>query len=327
MENKLKIVVLDRDTVGSDISFEGLNIFGDVTVYGKTEYSEISDRIAEADVVVANKSKMNEETLSKAQKLKLICLTATGYNNVQTDYTKAKGIAVTNVAGYSTKSVVQHTFAMLFYIWEKLAYYDSYVKSGEYTKCPNFCHMDQKFQELDGKTYGIIGLGAIGKGVAKIAEAFGCKVIYYSTSGQNNSSEYEQVSFEELLSRSDIVSVHAPLNEKTEGLMNIEAFRKMKSSAVFINAGRGPIVVEEDLVQALEENTIAGAALDVICVEPMETDCPLMKIKDSKKLLVTPHIAWATVEARQRVVDEVCLNIQAFLNGESRNRIGEWVYE
>lgn len=319
--NNLKLVVLDRDTVGSDISFDGLNAFGEVTIYGKSDYSEICDKIADADIVVTNKCKLNEETLSKADKLKLICLTATGYNNVQTDYTKEKGIAVANVAGYSTNSVVQHTFAMLFYIWEKLAYYDNYVKTGEYTKCPNFCHMDQKFHELDGKTYGIIGLGAIGKGVAKIAEAFGCKVIYYSTSGKNNCSEYEQVSLDELLSRSDIVSIHAPLNEKTEGLMNMEAFRKMKSSAVLINAGRGPIVVEEDLVQALESNVIAGAALDVICVEPMEPGCPLMKIKDSKKLLVTPHIAWATVEARQRVVDEVCLNIQAFLDGKDRNRV------
>lgn len=317
----LRLVVLDRDTVGSDISFEGLNAFGQVTIYGKSDYSEISGRIADADIVVTNKCKLNEETLSKADRLKLICLTATGYNNVQTSYTSEKGIAVANVAGYSTNSVVQHTFAMLFYIWEKLAYYDNYVKTGEYTKCPNFCHMDQKFHELDGKTYGIIGLGAIGKGVAKIAEAFGCKVVYYSTSGKNNCSEYEQVSFDELLRRSDIVSVHAPLNEKTEGLMNMEAFRKMKSSAVLINAGRGPIIVEEDLVQALEEGVIAGAALDVICVEPMEPDCPLIKIKDSKKLLVTPHIAWATVEARQRVVDEVCLNIQAFLNGKERNRV------
>lgn len=321
MEDRLKIVVLDRDTVGSDVDFSGLDKFGTVTIYGKSDYDEISDRISDADIVITNKCKLNEETLRMAHKLKLICLTATGYNNVQTDYTKGKGIAVANVAGYSTNSVVQHTFAMLFYIWEKLAYYDQYVKTGEYTKSPNFCHMDQKFHELDGKIYGIIGLGAIGKGVAKIAEAFGCKVIYYSTSGKNNCNEYEQVSFEQLLSRADIVSIHAPLNEKTEGLMNMAAFRKMKSSAVLINAGRGPIVVEEDLVQALEEDVIAGAALDVISVEPMDPRCPLIKIKDSKKLLITPHIAWATVEARQRVLDEVCLNIQAFLNGENRNRV------
>lgn len=321
MKDKLKIVVLDRDTVGSDVDFSGLNNFGVVTIYGKSDYEQISDRISDADIVVTNKCKMNEETLCNTHKLKLICLTATGYNNVQTEYTGKRGIIVTNVAGYSTNSVVQHTFAMLFYIWEKLAYYDSYVKNGEYTKCPNFCHMDQKFHELDGKTYGIIGLGAIGKGVAKIAKAFGCRVIYYSTSGKNTCDEYAQVTFDELLEQSDIVSIHAPLNEHTEGLMNLEAFRKMKPGAVLLNAGRGPIVVEEDLVCALEEELIAGAALDVISVEPMQPDCPLLKIKDSKKLLVTPHIAWATVEARQRVVDEVCLNIQAYLNGKQRNRI------
>ncbi len=317
----MKIVVLDRNTVGVDIDFEGLRRFGDTVIYPRTEYQQISERVADADIIVANKSIMREDTLKGAANLKLICLTATGTNNIDREYMKSRGIAVANVAGYSTDSVVQHTFAMLFYVWEKLAYYDQYVKSGAYTKSPDFCHIDQKFHELAGKTYGIIGLGAIGKGVARVAEAFGCKVIYYSTTGQNHSDRYEQVGFEELLSRSDVVSIHAPLNERTEGLMTIEAFRKMKPSAVLLNAGRGPIVVEQDLVQALEEGLIAGAALDVISVEPMLPDNPLLKIRDSGKLLVTPHVAWATTEARQRVVDEVCLNIQAFLKGEARNRV------
>lgn len=321
MNKQLKIVVLDRDTVGTDVDFSGLERFGELSIYGKSNYEDIADRISDADIVVTNKCKLNEESLSKAGKLKLICLTATGYNNVELAYTKSKNISVCNVAGYSTNSVVQHTFAMLFYIWEKLAYYDSYVKSGEYVNSPNFCHMAQRFNELYGKTYGIIGLGSIGKGVAKIAEDFGCHVIYYSTSGINNSSEYERVSFDELLSRSDIISIHAPLNEKTKGLMNMEAFRKMKSTAVLLNAGRGPIVNEEDLTEALEQELIAAAALDVISVEPMEATNPLLRIKDSKKLLITPHIAWATVEARQRVLDEVCLNIEAFLRNESRNEV------
>lgn len=323
MKEKMNIVVLDRDTVGVDVDFSGIEKYGEATVYGRTDYEQIPQRIADADIVITNKCRMSKETLEQAKSLKLICLTATGTNNVDKAYTNERGIAVANVAGYSTDSVVQHTFAMLFYIWEKLSYYDSYVKSGAYTKSPDFCHMDQKFFELAGKTYGIVGLGAIGRGVAKIAKAFGCRVIYYSTSGKNDNSDYEQVSFEELLAQSDIVSVHAPLNPRTEGLMNMEAFKKMKSSAVLLNAGRGPIVVEEDLVQALEEGMIAGAALDVISVEPMLPENPLMKIKDSKKLLVTPHIAWATVEARQRVVDEVCLNIEAFLRGEDRNRVYE----
>lgn len=321
MNKQLKIVVLDRDTVGTDVDFSALERLGKLCIYGKSNYEDIADRISDADIVVTNKCKLNEESLSKAGLLKLICLTATGYNNVELAYTKSKNIRVCNVAGYSTNSVVQHTFAMLFYIWEKLAYYDSYVKSGKYVNSPDFCHMAQRFNELCGKTYGIIGLGSIGKGVAKIAEAFGCHVIYYSTSGINNSPEYERVSFDELLSRSDIISIHAPLNEKTKGFMNMEAFRKMKPTAVILNAGRGPIVVEEDLTEALEQGVIAAAALDVISLEPMEASNPLLRIKDSKKLLITPHIAWATVEARQRVLDEVCLNIEAFLRNESRNEV------
>ncbi len=317
----MRIVVLDRDTVGLDVDFSGLEQFGETVIYGMTKTGQISQRIRQADVVVANKCPMREETLREAEKLKLICLTATGTNNVDLAYTKDRGIAVANVAGYSTDSVVQHTFAMLFYIWEKLAYYDDYVKSGAYVKSPSFCHMDQKFYELAGKTYGIIGLGAIGKGVAKVAEAFGCRVIYYSTSGKNSCGDYEQVGFEELLARSDIVSIHAPLNERTKGLINREALQKMKPTAVLINAGRGPIVSEKDLVQALEEGRIAGAALDVISEEPMKPDNPLLTVRDSKKLLVTPHIAWATVEARQRVVEEVCRNIRAFLEGTERNRV------
>lgn len=323
MEKKPKIVVLDRDTVGVDVDFSRIQQYGDTTVYGRTDYSEIGSRIADADIVITNKCRMSKETLEGAKHLKLICLTATGTNNVDKKYTTSRGIGVANVAGYSTNSVVQHTFAMLFYVWEKLAYYDAYVKSGAYTKSPDFCHMDQKFSELAGKTYGIIGLGAIGREVAAVAKAFGCRVIYYSTSGKNDNNQYEQVTFSELLTQSDVVSIHAPLNERTEGLMNREAFRMMKPQAVLLNAGRGPIVVEEDLVQALEQGVIAGAALDVISVEPMLPDNPLLRMKDSGKLLVTPHIAWATVEARQRVVDEVCLNIEAFLKGEERNRVYE----
>lgn len=317
----MKIVVLDRDTVGVDVDFSGIERFGDVVIHGQTAYGQIAARVKDADIIVANKSRMCEETLKDAKNLKLICLTATGTNNVDKEYTQKRNIAVANVAGYSTDSVVQHTFAILFYIWEKLAYYDNYVKSGAYTRSPSFCHMDEKFHELRGKVFGIVGLGDIGRNVARIARMFGCHVIYYSTSGKNHNREFEEVSFDDLLARSDIVSVHAPLNEQTEGLMNREAFKKMKPSAVFLNLGRGPVVVEEDLVQALEQGLIAGAALDVISVEPMTPDNPLMRIRDSKKLLVTPHIAWATTEARQRVVDEVCKNIEAFLKGQERNRV------
>jgi glycerate dehydrogenase len=262
---------------------------------------------------------MNEYTLGLAEGVKLICLTATGYNNVDLEYTKKRGITVTNVAGYSTYSVAQHTFAMLFYLMEKLPYYDSFVKNGEYVGYPIFCNITNVFHELCGMTWGIIGLGAIGRQVGRLAREFGCKVVYYSTSGNNNSDEFKRVELDELLSMSDVVSIHAPLNAATNNLMNKAAFGKMKNSAILINVGRGPIVNEADLAEALKDGQIAAAGLDVLCVEPMEKDNPLLAIKDSGRLFITPHIAWGTYEARKRLLCEVADNIRAFCNGEKRN--------
>ena len=236
-------------------------------------------------------------------------------------YLKKRGIAAYNVAGYSTNGVAQHTFALLFYVLEKLNYYDNYVKSGEYARGNCFSHFGQNFFELDGKTWGIIGLGAIGRKVAQIAQAFGCKIICYSASGKKYDTEYEQVSMDELLSRSDILSVHAPLNEYTENLMTLDKFRKMKRTAIFLNLARGAIVNEADLYTALTEGSIAGAGLDVLCKEPMDQDNPLLKNQDSNKLIITPHIAWAAKETRFRVVDEVVKNIQRFQKGDSVNRV------
>ncbi len=315
----MKIVVLERDTVGEDIDFGGLEEFGDVALYPLSTKEEARERVRGADIVVANKVLMNEETLCDAERVKLICLAATGTNNIDREYVKKRGITVMNVAGYSTDAVAQHTFAMLFYLWEGLSYYDHYVKSGEYIKSPFFCHFSYPFAELKGKTYGIIGLGAIGREVARIAAAFGCRVIYYSTSGRNQNADYERVTLDELLGQSDVVSIHAPLNETTDNLMTKEQFRKMKPAAVLLNLGRGSIVNEEDLVWALENGEIRAAGLDVIREEPMKPDCPLRKIQDSTRLLVTPHIGWAPVEVRQRAVDEVCKNIRSFLNGTPRN--------
>jgi glycerate dehydrogenase len=228
-------------------------------------------------------------------------------------------IPVTNVKGYSTNSVVQHTFALLFYVYEKLSYYDEYVKSGEYIRSDIFSHFNIKFNELHGKTWGIIGLGEIGKSVARIAEQFGCRIIYYSTSGKNRNSEYEEVDLDTLLASSDVLSIHAPLNDKTNGLIGKEELQKMKKNAILLNLGRGPIVQEDALADALLNDEIGGAGLDVLTEEPMAADNPLYKVKDSTKLIITPHIAWATVEARQRVADEVYKNIEAFLKGEQRN--------
>ncbi len=304
-----KIVMLERDNIGADVDISYFEELGDLTVYGTTAYEQVKERIRDAEVLVINKIPMNEATLKDALNVKLICVTATGTDNVDMEYCASRGIAVKNVRSYSTESVVQHTFAMYFYVSEKLRFYDEYVKSGEYVKCPRFTFFGETFQELSGKTWGIAGLGEIGERVARIAEAFGCKVIYYSTSGNNKNDAYERVDFDTLLASSDVISIHAPLNAQTKHLFTYDAFAKMKPSAYLINVGRGPIVKEEDLCRALNENLIAGAALDVLEKEPMSVQNPLLGIKDSRKLLITPHIAWATTEARNRLMEQVYKNI------------------
>lgn len=264
---------------------------------------------------------MNENNLKEAKNLELICETATGFNNIDIVYAKNNNIAVTNVAGYSTNTVAQHTFATVLSLYDKLSYYDNYVKSGDYAKSGLFTNVSKPFYELEGKTWGIIGFGAIGKRVAKIAEVFGVNVIYYSTSGKNSNSEYKRVDFKELLDQSDIISIHAPLNKDTQGLINYDALKNMKKSSILVNMGRGPIVVEADLAKALDEELIAGAALDVFEVEPIKEDNPLISIRNKENLVVTPHIAWASVEARVRLFEEVINNIKAFYNGEIRGRV------
>ena len=317
----MRIVFMETDTMGDDVDYSPFYNLGEVVKYNKSEPEYNQERVRDADVIVVNKIPMNEETLRDAQHVKLICLTATGTNTVDFDYVRKRNIAVTNVKGYSTQSVIQHTFALLFYVYEKLSYYDQFVKSGEYAASDIFSNFDIKFNELFGKTWGIIGLGEIGRGVAKVAEAFGCRVIYYSTSGNNSNSLWERVEFDALLKQSDIISIHAPLNSATEYLIDEDALRKMKKTAVLLNLGRGNIIREEALLKALETGEIAGAGLDVISAEPMLPDNPLLKIKDSTKLIITPHIAWATVEARRRCLYEVYENMVSYLRGEERNRI------
>ncbi len=317
----MNIVILDRMTLGNDIDLSLFESLGRLTVYESTKLEEIDERVKDANVLIVNKVPMNETTLKNASKLKMIALTATGYNNVDLEYAKSRNIRVCNVKGYSTNSVIQHTFAMAFYVMEKLSYYDEYVKSGEYTKSPIFTNFGRSFNELYGKTWGIIGLGEIGRGVADVAKAFGAKVIYYSTTGANNNSEYKRVDFDELLKESDIVSIHAPLSEYTHHLMNYEAFKKMKKTAILINVGRGPIINEEDLKRALNEHLIDAAALDVLEVEPMLATSPLLEVEDKERLFITPHIAWATYEARCRLVEDVKANIISFMEGGEKNKI------
>ena len=276
----------------------------------------------EAEIVIANKSPLNEETLKHASSLRLICELATGYDNVDLEYCDRRGIRVVNVVDYSTASVAQHTFALCFYVLEKLHHYDHYVKSGQYASQDRFSNFDIPFTELDGKTWGIAGMGNIGRKVAGIAEAFGCKVIFYSTSGTSTCTEYERVDFDTLLRESDFLSLHCPLSDKTRNLIDLEALRKMKKTAILMNVARGPVVNDEALYTALTENMIAGAGLDVTGTEPMRDSNPLSKIMDSNQLIITPHLAWASIEARKRVVEETYKNIEAFCRGEQRNIVG-----
>lgn len=308
----VKIVFLDAKTIGDDIDLSGYDRLGTVIKYDFSTPDEARVRTRDADVIVLNKVAVNENSIGEAANLKLVCVTATGTNNLDKEYLDRRGIAWRNVAGYSTETVAQHTFAMLFYLLEKLRYYDDYVKSEKYIGDTTFTHFANVFHELNGKTWGIIGLGTIGRRVADIAKLFGCRVIYYSTSGCNDQPGYERVSFEMLLQESDVVSVHAPLNENTQYLMNADAFSKMKESAIFLNLGRGPIVVEKDLAEALRDNRIAAAGLDVLEIEPMSADNPLRTIKDSEKLFITPHIAWASVEARTRLMKIIEGQIREF---------------
>lgn len=308
----MKIVFLDAKSVGEDIDLSRYHELGEFVTHDFSTQEQIPERISDADVVITNKCLINEQSIGAAQNLKLVCVTATGTNNLDKDYLAKRNIAWRNVAGYSTESVAQHTFAMLFYLLEKLSYYDDYVKNGKYANDTSFTHFAERFHEINGKTWGIIGLGAIGRRVADIAKMFGANVIYYSTTGKNVQDGYTRVDFDTLLKTSDIVSVHAPLTQETENLMNAEAFSKMKATAIFLNVGRGAIVVEEDLANALQHKEIAAAGLDVLCVEPMSPNSPFLPIKDSKRLLITPHIAWASVEARTNLMNIIYNQIYEF---------------
>ncbi len=315
-----KIVVLDGKTLGN-VDYNLLKEFGELKLYDTTNKEEVVERIKDANIILTNKVILNEDNLKNAKNLELICEMATGFNNIDVEYAKERGIAVTNVAGYSTNTVVQHTFATALNLYDKISYYDNYVKSGEYSKADIFTNLDKPFYDLMGKTWGIIGLGAIGRGVANVCKAFGVNVIYYSTSGKNNNSEYKRVNLEELLKESDVISIHAPLNDNTKNLINYENLCKMKENAIVINMGRGPIVVDGDLARAIDEEKISGAALDVFSVEPIKEDNPLLSVKNRDRLILTPHIAWASVDARNRLFIDLLENIRAFNRGERRNRI------
>ena len=308
----MKIVFLDVKTIGEDIDLSQYETLGEVVKHDFSTSAEVPARVEDADVIILNKVQINEQTIGSAKNLKLVCVTATGTNNLDKEYLNSRNIPWRNVAGYSTDSVAQHTFAMYFYLAEKLRYYDAYVKDGRYVNDTIFTHFEERFHEISGQTWGIIGLGAIGRRVADIARCFGANVVYYSPSGSAPQEGYHQVDRDTLLTSSDIISVHAPLTEQTEGMIDADALKKMKSTAIFLNLGRGPIVIESDLADALEHAEIAAAGLDVLCEEPMSEDNSLRRINDSKQLYITPHIGWASVEARTKLMNIIFHQIEDF---------------
>ena len=307
----MKIVLLDAITFG-DISLECFDAFGEVVKFEKTVPSETLERIKDAQVVVTNKVVITKEMMKSTPSLKLICIAATGMNNVDLEAARELGIEVKNVAGYSTDSVVQHTFSMLFYLMGHSRYYDEVVKSGEYSRSGVFTDVSHPFYEVKGKTWGIIGLGAIGREVARVASAFGANVIYYSTSGRNSSDAYEQVVLHRLLESSDIITIHAPLNEKTKNLLNYEKLQHLKEGAVVLNLGRGGIIDEAAVAEIVDEREIYFG-LDVFEKEPLPEESPLLSVKYPERLYMTPHIAWTSVEARKRLIAMVCQNIKESL--------------
>lgn len=310
----MKIVFLDKLTLGNDISLEQFNKFGEVVAYEYTNEENVVKRTSDADIIITNKVIINKNTMKKS-KLKLICIAATGTNNIDLDYAKEINLPVMNVSGYSTASVAQLTFALTLELMQKTSYYSSYVRDGKWEKSPIFTNLDKPFNELEGKNWGIIGLGNIGLKVAKIAKAFGCNVSYYSTSGTNYNTQYDMKELEELLKTSDIISIHAPLNKQTENLLNKKNLNKIKDKALLINVGRGGIINEEDLAKVLDKKEIY-CALDVLKEEPISMYNPLRCIKEKDRLLITPHIAWASIEARKRLIQGIIKNIEKYLDSK-----------
>ena len=317
MEQKHNIIILERNSVGIDVDTDCFKDFGTVTAYSNTVTPEDAGmRIADAkaDIVISNKVPLGETALDNSN-VKLIAQFATGFDNIDLDYCSENGITVVNLGNYATDSVAQHTFALTLCVLEHLHYYNNYVKSGDYSKQDRFSNFDATFTELAGKTWGIAGMGNLGHRVAEIASAFGCHVIFYATSGHSTCVQYEQVDFDTLLKESDFLSIHCPLTDRTTHLIDEKALSKMKSSAILINVARGAVVDNTALYDALINNKIGGAGLDVLENEPLRESDALSQYHDSNKLIITPHMAWASVEARRRCVSITYDNIKNFLEG------------
>ncbi len=308
----MKIVFLDAKTVGDDVSLDTFKDFGEFVTYPTTTKKQTVEHIGNAQIVLTNKVVIDSEIIDKSPQLRLICITATGMNNVDLAYAKKKGIEVKNAAGYSTASVTQTTFTLAFYLLAQSKFYDEFVSSGTWSRSGLFTNVERPYSEIKGKKWGIVGFGTIGKSVAKVADAFGANVSYYSTSGANNDSTYTRKELDEMLKECDIISIHAPLNEKTNRLIKKEQLNLMKKGAILLNLGRGGIVDEADLAYAIDNNRIL-AGLDVTLTEPIEEDNPLLHIEKKDNLFITPHIAWASYEARVELMKIVADNIKSFL--------------
>ena len=310
----MKIVILDADTVGESPALDKIAALGEFVKYPRTAASETAGRIAGADIVITNKVVIGAAEMEAAPLLKLICVTATGVNNIDLEAAAARGIAVRNVDDYSTESVMNITFMHIFSLICHGPYWDGFAKTGEWTRSGLFTDISHSWWQLSGKRIGIIGMGRIGRRVAQVAQAFGMEVVYYSTSGTGHCTDYPCLPLEELLKTSDIVSIHAPLNERTHGLICATELEMMKPTAILVNVGRGGIVDETDLAAALDAGVIAGAGLDVFIKEPLPAGHPLLHLQHPERLSLSPHIAWTSTEARNLLLERTLQNIQEFLS-------------
>lgn len=310
----MKIVCLDADTLGNDVDLDAVfGKFGEFVSYNMTEANQTVQRLQNADIVLTNKVLITKDVIAQTN-LKLICVTATGVNNIDLEAAKEANIPVKNVAGYSTNSVAQQTFANILALRNSTSYYENYGKNSDgWAKSPIFVNLDRPIFELSGKRFCVVGLGTIGLEIAKIAQAFGCDVCYYSTSGNNSNSKFKRVSFKEAL-QCDIISIHAPLNENTKNLFDANALNQLKDGAMLVNSGRGGIIDEEKIAQIIDEREIYFAT-DVLEKEPIRANHPLLKVKNKDRLMITPHIAWASVEARKKLIELSAKNIEDFIKG------------
>lgn len=313
----MKITILDAATLGADVAFSPFSSW-EVEKYDTTAEEEIGSRLAGSDVAVINKLRMNEQTLGEVKDLKLICVCATGFDNIDLDYCKKRQIAVCNVKGYSTDSVAQLTFAMALSLMNNLSAYREFVHSGAYSESGVANRLEPVWQELHGKTWGILGGGNIGRKVARIAREFGCRVLIFRRKPEE---EFENAELDTLCKEADILSIHLPLTDATRLIINKERIALMKKSAILINVARGAITDEEALAEAFLEGRLGGLGIDVYSEEPFSADHPFQKLLDSERVILTPHTAWGSIEARNRCLYEVAENIRAFINGEHRNRI------